>query len=431
MDKSKLLEILYEWNIWSGKKLNTGFRREIVERLLKFIDLPEVLVFKGVRRSGKSTLMFQVIYEILNRGVNPKQTLYVNFEEPFFAGETSLNLMEQIYGVYREHLNPDDLAWIFLDEVQTIPGWERWVRGIQEREKGRVKILVTGSSSALLSREFSTLLTGRHVSFEIFPFSFKEFLLTKNIEINDKKDIYGKKRRIKYHLGDYINWGGFPEVTLNQSEEVKKTLLKQYFEDILYHDVVERFRIRDVITLKRLAVNYLTNVGNLMSFRKLGRDLEIPPDTVRKYNGFLEEAYLIGFLPLFSYSYRKQLRNERKVYVIDTGMRNAVGFIFSKDLGRNIENIVYLELRRRGTDIYYWRNDREVDFVIHEKGKKVLLNVSTGMEIKEREKEGLVMGAKALGIQKVLLITEDTERKIKEKGVVMQYTPLYRWLLGY
>lgn len=427
--REKLFEILHEWNIWDGKQLAAGFERELTKKVVTFFDVPEVVVLKGVRRSGKSTLMFQLINELLKQGRKPTEILYVNFEEPIFAGETDLSLLNEIYTTYREYLNPKGPAWLFLDEIQRIHGWERWVRGVKEKE--RIKIFVTGSSSALLSKEFSSLLTGRHISFDVFPLSYREFLKFKGVEGEVGKNVFGKKRELKFHLEEYIKWGGFPEVVLNKNALVKRTLLKQYFEDIVYRDIVSRFNIRDIISLKRLAVYYTTNIGNKISFRKLGRDLDVPADVIRKYSSFLAESYLVNFVPIFSYSLRKQMRNEKKVYTVDSGIRNAVGFIFSKDRGRNIENIVYLELLRRGYDIFYWEDTHEVDFLCEMDRKKGLINVfSDGYDLKARERKGVVDAANSLGIKSVTIITEDIAEKIREKAVQIEILPLYRWLLS-
>ena len=220
--------------------------------------------------------MAQVIRELLARKVQATAMLRINLEEPLFSTQYSAELLEQIYRTYRERVQPEGKCWLFLDEIQNIPGWESWARGRSETED--VKIFVTGSSSEMLSREICTKLTGRNVSLEVFPLSFQEFLRFNNLDIGTDQIYMARKAAVRKAFSDYLQYGGFPEVALKHTSEGKALLLKNYFEDILYRDVASRYEIRDVANLRNLAVYLLTNVAKLTSITKLKNNFTISQD---------------------------------------------------------------------------------------------------------------------------------------------------------
>ena len=233
MHSAKLLEILASHNrFWSSGRLEAGVDRDVLPACLRQVDAKEVVVIKGVRRCGKSTLMAQIIRALLARGEAPTAILRVNLEEPLFAPGYGTDLLEQIYRLWRERVQPEGRCLLFLDEVQNIPGWERWVRGRTATED--LKVFVTGSSSQLLSREVGAKLTGRQVSFEVFPLSFPEYLRFKGIGAITPLEYAAGKAATRRRLADYLQYGGFPEVVLKEAVEDKELLLKSYFEDLLY-----------------------------------------------------------------------------------------------------------------------------------------------------------------------------------------------------
>jgi len=220
MQTAKLYEIISSYNrFWSTGSIDAGIERTILSSCLKQLDSKEVVVFKGVRRCGKSTLMAQVIRELLSRNVIATSILRVNLEEPLFSSEYAVELLEQIYRTYRERVQPEGKCWLFLDEIQNIPAWESWVRGRSETED--IKIFVTGSSSQMLSREIGTKLTGRHVSFEVFPLSFPEFLRFNKLEVGTELIYTTRKAAIRKLFNDYLKYGGFPEIVLKDTPEDK------------------------------------------------------------------------------------------------------------------------------------------------------------------------------------------------------------------
>jgi hypothetical protein len=428
MDSGKLIEILNTYNkFWSLIPLDTGVRRDVLERCLRQVDSKEILVIKGVRRSGKSTLMAQIIKALLEKGVKPTQVLRVNLEEPLFSPEASIDLLERIYRTYRERINPRGRCFLFLDEIQNVEEWERWVRGRSDTED--VKIILTGSSSSLLSREAGTKLTGRHVSFEVFPLSFPEFLRFNGMEVRSEQNYYGQKTSIRNLFDLYLKYGGFPEVVLKKSTEDKELLLKQYFEDIIYRDIVARHEIRDVTTLMNLAVFLLTNVSNLISVHRLKRNFDISQDKAENYGSAMLESYLLFRLHKFTHSMKKSQRAGFKIYAVDTGLRNRVAFSFSEDMSRLVENLVYVHLRQQNDDVYYEANGGEIDFVIKE-GIKVTRRIQVWYDdpsvhsIPVRERAAF-RESKADN----LLVTNDIEDVVSEGRSKIRLVPITRFLL--
>lgn len=432
---AKIFEILTKWNFWEKTSIDAGFPREITRDILTYIDSPEIIALKGVRRSGKSTILFQMMNSLLAKGVRTKDILYVNFEEPLFVEYKGRNVLERLYKVYKEQVNPRQFSYIFLDEVQEAPAWEKWVRAKTELKEA--KIAITGSSSKLLSTEFSTLLTGRNVSFTVYPLSFREFLHFKGVKnASDAFILTKNKSLIKNFLGEYMQFGGFPEIVLKETPEMKEKLLKQYFEDILYRDVVWRYKIRDIATLKNIALLYMTNISNLSSYNKIKNALDVPLDVVRNYSSYLSETYLVKEVMKHSFKVKEQLRNPKKVYAVDTGLRNAVSYRFSEDLGRIAENMVFLTLLREDKDIYYYKNNGEIDFLVRkgvdiENLVQVCMTSIENTKAIERELNSIEEGMSGCKISNGIIITEDWEENIKCKKGMVTAVPLWKWLISF
>lgn len=434
MQTAKLYEIISSYNrFWSTGSIDAGIERTILPSCLKQLDSKEVVVFKGVRRCGKSTLMAQVIRELLSRNVIATSILRVNLEEPLFSSEYAVELLEQIYRTYRERVQPEGKCWLFLDEVQNIPAWESWVRGRSETED--IKIFVTGSSSQMLSREIGTKLTGRHVSFEVFPLSFSEFLRFNKLEVGTELIYTTRKAAIRKLFNDYLKYGGFPEIVLKRTAEDKELLLKNYFEDILYRDIVTRYEIRDVANLRNLAVYLLTNVARLTSITKLKNNFTISQDKTENYVSAILESYLLFQLQMFSCSLKSTMRAGFKAYTIDTGLRNRVAFSFSEDLGWLVENVVFCHLRQQYEEVYFQSKGGDSDFVVKE-GMKITSRIQVCYEdvsdtiVPDRELACFKTIPKGCEGAKAILLTNDYEDVINLGTTRVQCVPVVKFLLG-
>lgn len=434
MDKNEIIKIFGDWNFWD-KDLNSGINRPYyLNKIKKFHESSHIIVITGARRSGKSFIMRQTAKTLIKGGIRKNNILIVNFEDPRFV-ELNTKTLQQIYDVYLEFLNPQEKPYLFLDEIQEVKDWEKWVRIMHELDKA--KIIISGSNAKLLSRELSTLLTGRHLDLVIFPLSFKEFLRFRNVDLSKRFEIVNKEIEIKRLLREYIEFGSFPEVVLGGE---KKQILLNYFEDILNKDIVRRFKIRKSKELVSLAKFYLGNISSLITFSSLERTLNISADTVEKFSRYLEDTFILFFLKRFSYKFREQEKSPRKVYAIDVGLANTIGFRFSQNMGRLAENLVFLELKRKemlgsNLEIYYWKdvNHREVDFLIKENLKvKQLIQVCWEVnrpETKNREIGALLKAMKEFNLEEGLIITDDYEAEENIKGKKINYIPLWKWYL--
>jgi predicted AAA+ superfamily ATPase len=439
MKREEILRILLDWNFWK-KNLESGIERnEYVDKALRFLQPNMIVSLIGVRRSGKSVLMRQIAKKLMESGIaNKNEILIVNFEDKRIV-ERDLKLIDDFFNAYMEEMRPLRKPIVFLDEITKIPRWEKWVRTMHELNKA--KILISGSTSQLTKGELATLLTGRHIDIIVFPLSFNEFLQFKNIQIKDKLEALAKESEIKALLREYIRFGGFPEVVLTKDEEVKRTILLTYFDDIIEKDVVERYKIRKTEKLKMLAKFYLSNISSPTTFSSLEQFLNMNSVTIEKFYYLLEEAFLIFFAKIFHPSVKKQEKVARKVYCIDVGLSNAIGFKIEESIGKLMENVVAIELKRRNPllEIYYWKEygkaeGKEVDFVVRENfNVKQLIQVtyaSNRNEVEKREIEALIKASDLLKCNDLLIITWDYEDIIEISNKKIKFVPLWRWLLN-
>ncbi|MGQ9817938.1 MAG: ATP-binding protein [bacterium] len=359
-----------------------------------------------------------------------EQIAYINFEDDRLLSLTVNDLGQYIDAYYELYPdNRDRMSFLFFDEIQNVSDWEVFIRRIYDNEN--VRIFITGSSSKLLSREIATSLRGRTLSYKIFPLDFREFLKFKGLEISADFAYTRLRYKIKNLLDEYINFGGFPEIVLAASE-FKLPILKDYYEMIIYRDLVERFSIRNIRLLRDLMKSLITNIANLFSinayYKSIGPQFRISRETVMEYLAYLEEIDLIHLVPIFSYSLKSQQVNPKKIYVIDNGLRNAVAFRFSQDEGRLVENIVCQELIKRSEEIYYWKGKYEVDFVFKKAKKLNVINVSYGKTLDTREINGLLEFKKHFRkvLKDMIIITKDIEKI--QNGI--KYIPLWKWLIA-
>ena len=360
MDPSELLKIGRDWSYWDGA---------VPASIPRHVELPDelrpdlALVIQGVRRCGKSTLLGQLMTRY---GLDPSRCLFVNFEDPRLANALDYRLLQGFMEAFEEDRGPG--CTFFLDEIQHVEGWERWLRGQLDRPADR-RFVVTGSNAHLLSGELASSLTGRYLAVELFPFDLEEFRLV----------------RPEANLAEYLDHGGFPApLTMSDGDR----LLRSYFNDILERDVRERVGARSTRPLRHLGQMLFESAGAELSVRRLAGAIGLASDTTSLYLQAIESAYLAFSCPFFAWSERKRSARNKKYYPVDTGLRRAAVTRTGHDLGKMLECATFLLLRKHFRDVYYWRGKGEVDFVVQKDGQAVPIQV-TWEEPSERHDRAL------------------------------------------
>ena len=419
--------------------LQEWFERELPELVDRNFDYEQyeevdaILTLVGVRRSGKTYTMYKIAKELMNKGVKKENIIYVNFEDERLYPITASELSELIK-TYREHYETTGMIYLLLDEIQNIEGWERWVRRIFDTEKN-IKIVISGSSSKLLPEEIANELRGRTIVHEIFPFSFEEFLNARNFDYKNI-EYSPRKPELLRLLREYLKYGGFPAVALAKTKKFE--MLQDYFKAIFFRDVVERYKVRNIELLEELARVVINNAGSLFSYSKTANYLKslgfkVGKATIREYMRYFQSCYLLFEVPIFSYNIKDRAQYPRKIYAIDTGLKNALSW--GEDWGRICESAVFLKLRRERKNVYYWKSKDgyEVDFVLREGAKvKSLLQVTYDMEdekTRKREVRGLLKASKELKCNNLKIITWDYESEEEVEGKKIKYVPLWKFLL--
>ncbi len=418
-------EILVEWNPWWTDDFEVDYvDREIQKRLSQWLDRKEIVPITGCRRAGKTTLMYMTIEQLLEQ-VDKENILFVKCDDERVEEE---DLIESARKKHKEMFDPEGRIYLFLDEIQEQEDWDRTIKRIYDLQE-KIKMFLSGSR--LLKSELGSALAGRFIYIDVYPFSFLEFLKAKGVEWKNRAELLSKSSKIKHHLREYLQWGGFPEIVLEEDEEKKKELLRFYSDSILYRDVIKRSGINKPEKVENLKSYLLSNFTNLLNYSKIADHLGVSSDTISSYIHHLEESYFFFPLPMFSYSIKKQQFNPKKIYCIDNGIRNSVGFKFSEDLGRLYENTVFLELKRDHEEIYYWRDQGiEVDFLVKEGDSvKKLIQVCCDVSgVEKREENALIEGMDEFDLNESFLITGDTRKKIDKEIGIIHYIPLWEWL---
>lgn len=420
---------MLEWNPWWVKKYEfKGVERDIFKEILPWVKRKEIISIIGVRRAGKTTLLYQIIWHLIaHENIKPEHILFIKADDDRVNAE---NLIARCIDEYKAWKNPTSGFFIFVDEIQEVKNWQRTLKRLYDLEKN-LKIFISGSNADILKDELSSLIAGRFSYFEVFPFSFSEFVRARNIQIKDETNLLEKKNVIKNLLINFVEKGSFPEVVLEASEKISEELIRFYFDSIFYRDVIKRKKIRNPAKIESLVKYMLQNVSNLINFSKIAAMLDLSVDSVTEYVKSLEDAYLVFSISLFDFSYKKQIINPKKVYCVDTGMRNIVGFNFSSDIGRLYENIVFVHLRRKGKEVFYWKGKRECDFVVKSGKKLECIEVCYALdkETKEKEVNALLEAMENFRLRKGLIINDNYEAKEVFKRKTIEFIPLWKWLL--
>ena len=439
IDSDDLRLVLHDWNFWDRDLPGglVGHPRRLTRRILEVATGREVVAIVGVRRCGKTTILFQLMDALVRAGCERRSLLYVNIEDHRLALHHDVRLLDRILSFYREEVDPNGPSHLFLDELQGIPGWERWVRSIYDREP-LLRIYLTGSSSSMMSADLSTLLTGRNLTFLARPFSFCEYLSFKGVDADVAPDPVeafrqnvGRRELLAFNLKEYMERGGFPEALKSTSSLRRGVLLQQYFDDILAKDVVHRHRLRNPRLLRDLALVLMGNVARLTSLGKTASALGTFASSVSSLLERLEQAQILSTCRFFSFSARESVsvQKPRKLYAIDTGMRNAVVTRHTRDVGWLAENLVYNHLVSCGLQPTYWKETVEVDLVLG-RTAPLPVNVCFSDDVPERELRALTRFNERFGNDAAWLVTRNTFRRGRETGFDYVLCPLWAYLLS-
>jgi predicted AAA+ superfamily ATPase len=396
-----LREILEQQKVAIGAK-DAGMKREQLQSLPD--TRSHALIVSGIRRCGKSTLLFQLLRERYPLAV------YLNFDDPRlydFAIDDFVKLDELVKG--------SGSTVLMFDEIQLIKGWERYVR---QKLDENFQVFVTGSNASLLSSELGSSLTGRHISKELFPFSYNEYCRFHDLPSGVETTL------------SYLKEGGFPEYQKQKNDEILTSLL----DDILIRDIAVRYNIRDVRTLQRLTLFLLSNIGNRVTGNKLKTTFGISSaTTILEYFSHLEQSYLLAFVPMFDYSLKKQNINPRKVYAIDTGLVEITTPRFTKDAGRKLENLVFVALRRYSKEIYYYSGSGECDFLLMDRGvisSAVQVCLELNSDNLQRETTGLFEAMKAFQLPEGTIVTLSQNDHFIQDGKTVNVIPFHEFVAG-
>lgn len=388
-----------------------------------FLSKPNVLAILGIRRCGKSIFSWLLL--------NGEKFGYVNFFDERLVGLKAEELNKILQAFYE--LYSSEVEYFVFDEIQKVQGWERFVSRLRTTNK----IVITGSNSDLLRGDLSTFLTGRHIDIELLPFSFREYLSAANVTLEANWEYATSSiATIKRALSEYVVKGGFPEVS-----KFGSAILSGIYRDIIENDIIGHHKIRNPQNLRELAKFLISNAGKEITFNKLKSIGIRDTHTVSKYSTYISDSYLIFFLERFSYKLKEQFKAPKKVYCIDSGLAGNIAFKLSKDSGRQMENVVFIELLRRKLyynsdwELYYWKDHRgrEIDFVVKSAESIIQLiqvaYISAKNEIEARELQAFKIAAPELKCENLLAITWDYEGTTSIDDKTVTFIPLWKWLL--
>jgi len=419
MERKDLYYVLFEQQ--KEMNLESNFiKRELTKKVLSFLNLKLPIIITGVRRSGKSTLLYLIKNELK---LKDKEFIYINFNDERLT-DFSIKDFQKILDFLEEEDFRDNCI-ILLDEIQETKDWEKWV----DRIKNKHQIFITGSNSKLLSKEISTILTGRSVNVSLYPFSFQEFLNARNIETNNWKIDLKIQAKLRKYFNEFFSMGGIPKVIVDND----KRLLRENYENILYRDIIKRFNKNLEKPIKEISVYLSSNISNEVSLRALSKTIQIKNlSTLKSILESFENSFLFFFVNKFDFSVRKQIQNPRKVYCIDNGFITEIGFRLSENKGKILENLVFIELKRNGKEVYYLSEKKECDFVIRN-GAKINEAIQVCYEFnnnnRERELGGLLGVLKRFNLKKGLILTYNQEDELNIENKRIFIKPVWKWIL--
>ncbi|NOQ37958.1 AAA family ATPase [archaeon] len=411
MERNILKDILLAQN----KKTDMhSIQRSLMKKIDEYRKSPFIIIISGVRRCGKSTLMDRIRTE---------DSYYVNFDDERFIN-FDVNDFQALHELLIELFGEKDI--FLFDEIQNIKGWERFVRRLYDDKK---KIYVTGSNASMLSKELGTHLTGRNISLQLYPFSFKEYLDMEKYELKPLGRLTSiEKSKIKNMFNRYLRDGGFPEHILTKKDEY----LKNVYENIIYRDIITRYMLTKEKPIKETVYFAVSNIGKEISFNTIKKLTGLTSaTTIKEYFEYLDNSYLVFLISRYDPSLKKQIYYNKKVYFIDSGMARTIGFRASEDKGRLLENMVFLDLKRKGYEIYFHKQKKECDFLVRE-GINIVKAIQVTCYLEggdDREIAGLLEALDNYNLKEGLILTLDEEDEIKKDGKKIKVMPVWKWML--
>ena len=426
--KDNIKKIILEWQEMAGLTIR--------KRDASLLYTEEINTIIGLRRSGKTYFIFSEIEKLLQNGLNPTEFMYINFDDERLAEINSSNLstiMEAYFELYPENLKKN--IYLFFDEIQNIDGWHLFIKRLYEQK--RYKITLTGSSSRFLGTEIATELRGRTRTLNFFPLSFKEFLRFKDFSLSRNFEYSEQRYQLVHYAEEFMQWGGFPRPAAEPSKELRKEILRDYLEMIIFKDIAQRYSVRNTHLLK-LAINYiLSNFAaefSVNSFiKKFQKKYRLNKDTTFTYFSYLEDIGFLHYLPRFSYKYHQRYI-AKKSYIIDNGFILLLSFRGMEIPGRLLENLIFTELIKQKKETFYHRGqkDHECDFIITENQavtEAIQVCYKLTPQNREREIRGLMAAMNEFKLKKGTIITNEQDETINEAGCLISIIPYWKWML--
>ena len=349
-------------------------KREKLAKLIEYLPLKQVITITGIRRCGKSTLARQAIEYLVDSGVDAKNILFINLEQPYFLQyRDDATYLEVIYEEYMKLMNPSGKVYIVFDEIQFFSNWQVYIKS--KYESSHLKFIITGSNSSMLSNDLNTLLSGRSLNIHLDTFTFEEFLEYKNIDYSSEYNQVKNRIDIKRAMDEYLKWGGFFEVFEVESEVIKKDILISYAKNIIYQDIVPRYKIRNSEVLERLFFYLLSNATGVLNYTTLAKTFDISDKSIKEYINYFEDVFMLKRIDKFHNKQKEQIKSTKKIYALDNGFLQ-IAPKHSKNLGSSMENLVFILLNQKEEQVSYLKDTYEIDFFSNDTLTQVSFDIS-------------------------------------------------------
>jgi len=408
-----LKDILVEQNLHWRSKQKKYIKRDMLDKLISYLPLKQIITITGIRRCGKSTLAKEAISHLIAEGTEATNILFVNLEHPYFLEfRHDPNYLGEIYDTYLKLFNPKGKIYVIFDEIQYFEQWQVYIKS--KYESSDIKYIITGSNSSMLSNELNTLLSGRSLNIHLNTFSFSEFLDFKNISHSNELERISNKINIYKAKEEYLKWGGFYEIMEVDDESVKRDILLSYIKNILYQDIVPRYKIRNSEVVERLFFYLLSNVATQLNYSTLSDMFSVSDKTIKEYINYFEDVFLLKRIDRYHHKTKERIKSTKKIYTLDNGFMQ-VALLHGKNLGNSLENWVFAVLNRKEDTLYYLKDGKEIDFYVQES----LFQVSYEIENEKTKKREIEAFSHFSNISKQkYLITFDTDIKIDDIEVI-------------